>query len=454
MERRGLNPPDPDRGRAPTRLDPPGDELGRRLFPSVATEVEWTLDRTRAALDDLHRPHLSSPALHIGGTNGKGSVAACCASVLRAEGRRTGLYTSPHLVSFAERFRIDGEPVPERRLLEVAAEVRPVVERHRLTFFEAVTVLAFELFRREAVEVGVFEVGLGGRLDATNVLWPEVTAVTNVARDHVEHLGGSPAEIAREKAGIVKEGVPLVTAERSGEALRILRETARRKGAPLHRVGRRDLRSLRSDLRGSRFRMATEPWGELAVECPLPGAHQALNAAVAIRTLELLPTALRPSRTAVERGIGSVEWPGRLQVVRDEDRTWILDVAHNEAAVRSLLDALPDFGLAGPVVGVVGLLADKDPEVLLPLLAGAADVLVLTVPPTAPPDRRWDPRTVEEGTAGAGAEVEVVPEFGPAMEAALRLSEGGSVIVTGSHHTVGGALRYLRRGRRRGPTPP
>lgn len=454
MERRGLSAPDPDRGAAPTRLDPPGDELARRLFPSVATDVEWTLDRTRAALDDLHRPHLASPALHVGGTNGKGSVAACCASVLRAGGRRTGLYTSPHLVSFTERFRVDGRPVAERRLLEVAADVRPVVERRRLTFFEAVTVLAFELFRREGVEVGVFEVGLGGRLDATNVLQPEVTAVTNVALDHVEHLGGSLEEIAREKAGIVKEGVPLVTAERAGGALRVLRRTARRKGAPFHRVRRRDLRHLRSDRRGSRFRIATKRWGHLAVGCPLPGAHQALNAALAIRTLELLPSALRPSGTAVERGIASVEWPGRLQVVRDEDRTWIFDVAHNEAAVRSLVDALPDFELAEPVVGVVGLLSDKDPEVLLPLLAGVADVLILTVPPTAPAERRWEPRAVGEGATGT--RVEVLPEFGPAMEAALRLSEGGSVIITGSHHTVGGALRYLGRGGRAapGPTPP
>lgn len=444
MERRGLNAPDSERGRAPTRLDPPGDELARRLFPTVATEVPWTLDRTRAALDDLRRPHLSSPSLHVGGTNGKGSVAACCASVLRTAGRRTGLYTSPHLVSFTERFRIDGRSVPERRLLEVAADVRPVVERHRLTFFEAVTVLAFELFRREAVDVAVVEVGLGGRLDATNVLVPEVATVTNVALDHVEHLGGSLEEIAREKAGIVKEGVPLVTAERSVGALRILREAARRKDAPFHRVRRRDLLGLRSDRRGSRFRIATEPWDEVAVECPLPGAHQALNAALAIRTLELLPAALRPPGPAVERGIASVEWPGRLQVVRAEGRTWILDVAHNEAAVRSLLDALPDFRLARPLVGVVGLLADKDPEVLLPLLAGVVDVLVLTVPPTAPSDRRWDPRGVGHGATGARAEV--VPEFGPAMEAALRLSEGGSVIVTGSHHTVGAALRYLGRG--------
>lgn len=442
MERRGLSPHDPERGSAPSHLDPPADALTRRLFPSLATEVEWGLDRTRAALADLGDPHRTFASIHVGGTNGKGSVAAACASVLRADGRRVGLYTSPHLVSFTERYRIDGEPASEERLSEVAAGVRGAVEGHGLTFFEAATVLAFELFRREELEIAVVEVGLGGRLDATNVLRPEVTAVTNVALDHVQHLGRSLEGIAREKAGIVKEGVPLVTSEAKAELVRVLREAAHREGAPFHRVERSDLRALRAGPEGSRFRFEAPPWGVLSLRCPLPGAHQALNAALAVRILGLLRDVLRPEREAVRRGIASLRWPGRIQLTRIRGSTWVFDVAHNAAAARSLVEALPALDLPSPVVIVAGLLADKDPEAILPPLAAEADVVVLTVPSTAPPGRRWDP---ERGRAalGPGVRVEVVPELERALETAGRLAGSGSVIVTGSHHTVGGALRTL-----------
>jgi folylpolyglutamate synthase/dihydropteroate synthase len=284
MEHPGVDPPGRRHALAPQRLDPPSDDgLADRLFPPLPTEVEWGLDRTRALLAELGDPHRSWPSLHVGGTNGKGTVAAVCAAVLAASGRRVGLYTSPHLCSFAERFQIDGRPVSGERLLDTADGIRAAVVRHGLTFFEASTVLAFEHFRREAVDVAVVEVGLGGRLDATNVLRPAVSVVTNVARDHADWLGETLEEIAGEKAGIAKEDVPLVTAEADPELLALFRRAARRAGAPFrHLEPARAIRDLASGTEGSRFRMETGAWGELALESPLVGRHQAVNVALVL----------------------------------------------------------------------------------------------------------------------------------------------------------------------------
>ncbi|NNK64579.1 MAG: bifunctional folylpolyglutamate synthase/dihydrofolate synthase, partial [Gemmatimonadetes bacterium] len=215
-------------------MDRPFDDpLFERLFPPLPAGVHWGLQRVEAALEVLGRPERRAPALHIGGTNGKGSVASICASVLRHAGWRVGLYTSPHLCSVRERFQIDGVPIAEDRLIAYADEIRPVVEAHGLTFFEAATVLAFHVFAREGVDVQVVEVGLGGRLDATNVLVPAACALTNVALDHAEYLGDTLEEIAAEKAGILKPGVPAVTAEVRSGPLEVFRSRAVEVGAPL-----------------------------------------------------------------------------------------------------------------------------------------------------------------------------------------------------------------------------
>jgi len=222
---------------APERLDRPfQDPLVRRLFPPLATGVHWGLERTERALAALGDPHRGYACLHVGGTNGKGSVTCTLASVLHRAGHRTGAYTSPHLCSFRERIMIDGRPLSERALLSYAEEVGPVVVGCGLTFFEAVTVLALHVFAREGVGMAVLEVGLGGRLDATNVVRPEVAAVTNVARDHAEFLGDTLEEIAAEKGGIIKPDVPFVTAEPSGPSLDVLTRIARARRAPMTRV--------------------------------------------------------------------------------------------------------------------------------------------------------------------------------------------------------------------------
>jgi dihydrofolate synthase/folylpolyglutamate synthase len=456
----------------PDRLDLPfGDPLVRELFPPLATGVHWGLERTRAALSDLGDPHKAYPSIHVGGTNGKGSVASTVHAVLdSAEGAgrlRSGLYTSPHLCSFTERFRIGGGPVAEETLVRYAEGIREVVLDRELTFFEAITVLGFHLFARENAEILAAEVGLGGRLDATNVLEPVCSAITNVALDHAEYLGGTRAEIAREKAGIIKPGVPVVTAETDPEIVSILQAIAAERRAPLTLLDPgRDLLELDVAPDHTAFTLRTRTWGTLRLRTPLVGRHQAANAALALMALEHLPPGLRPDRSAVVRGVASVQWPGRDQVEIVDDQTWLLDVAHNTAGVASLVDTLARLTLPGPQVALVGVLGDKDWRAMLPPLFHRCADAVFTVPPSAPEDRRWDPKAVARELAEVGegilvgegkggtpaAPVEptlcrfhVVPDFSQALARARGLAGKGTVVVTGSVHTVGNALQLLER---------
>ena len=415
------------------------DELVERLFPRLAGGVRWGLERTLRLLESAGDPHRAYPSIHIGGTNGKGSVAAVVESVLRSHGLRTGLYTSPHLIDFCERVRIDGVPISRQTLVSVARDLWPAVEREDPSFFEATTFLALAAFRRAAVDVAVLEVGMGGRLDSTNVVRPEVAAITNVAMDHVEFLGNDLLAVAREKAGIMKAGVPVVTGESEPAVLDLLRERARAVGAPLHEV---EPRGLPLPGGGGVLRLPSI-WGDLDLQLPLRGRHQATNAAVAVRVLELLPESLRPSREAVEGGVASTRWPGRLQVERVGRTDWLFDVAHNPAGVRSLLDTLPDLRLPRPLAALVGILGDKDWQRMLPPLLEAVDEVVLCDPPSAPEPRRWDPDRVLEAL-GTPANARIVRPFTAAVAAAAELAGGGTVLCTGSVHTVGDAMAALQ----------
>ncbi len=427
----------------PDRLDPlTQDPLLRRLFPELAAGVEWGLERTERALSALGDPHRAYGSLHVGGTNGKGSVTATLASVLQRGGHRVGCYTSPHLCSFVERILVDGRPIAEPTLGAYADAVRDQISRFGLTFFEAATVLAFYVFAREGVRVAAVEVGLGGRLDATNVLEPDVCAVTNIAMDHMEYLGGTLEEIAREKAGIIKRDVPFVTGESDPALLGVFAEVARGVGAPVHVVAPERIRSLQVGIDRTTFRMATRSWGDLEIVTPLVGAHQATNAAVAVEVLEHVPESIRPGRSQLLEGVRTVLHHGRNEVRVIGGRTWFFDVAHNAAGIASLADTLDRLDLPRPRVALVGVLADKDWRSMLPPLLERVEGAVLTVPPSAPADRRWDPATAAR-VLGLGTQVRAVEEFGEALAEAATRAGDGTVLVTGSVHTVGNAMRLL-----------
>jgi dihydrofolate synthase/folylpolyglutamate synthase len=430
---------------APERLDRPfADPLMGRLFPPLATGVHWGLERTVRALEALGDPQLRYPTVHIGGTNGKGSVTTTVAAVLTESGSRTGCFTSPHLCSFRERIVVDGHALPEVELVERAQEVREVVVRFGLTFFEAVTVLGFHAFARAGVDVAAIEVGLGGRLDATNVLVPLVSAVTNVAMDHADYLGDTLDQIGREKAGIVKPGVPFATAETAPALLDLFARTAAERGAPFHPVDPSRVRDTEVARDHTSFTLPTRRWGELRVRTPLVGRHQAANTALAVEVLEHLPQRLAPESDAVLRGIAGVVHPGRDQIAQIDETTWLFDVAHNTAGIHSLVDTMDRLDLPRPFVVLVGVLGDKDWRSMLPPLFARAELAVLTQPPSAPPERRWDAK------AAADAVQHVCPllveeDFVAALGRARSEAGHGTVVVTGSVHTVGSALKVLGR---------
>lgn len=413
--------------------------LVERLYPRITHGIRWGLDRTERLLAAVGDPQQRFAVVHVGGTNGKGSVAATVASVLTASGRRTGLYTSPHLVDFRERIQIDGVPIAEGPLLAAADRLWPIIEAEEPTFFEATTAIGFLALADAAVDVAVVEVGMGGRLDATNVVEPAVTVITNVDLDHSQYLGDTPEQIAAEKAGIIKPGIPLVTAARA-PALGVLRERAAALDAPVVVVAPHEARAVRYDVEGTAFTMDSD-WGELDLRTPLVGLHHALNVAVAVRALESLADPFRPGVHAVRAGVRATHWPGRLERIRARGVDWVLDSAHNPAGVHALLHTLPGLERTGRVVVLVGILGDKDWLTMLPPLMEFADAVVLSTPPSAPPERRWQPAEVVRSLDASGAIIE--PDFARAADRAVELARGGTVVVTGSFHTVGAAFELL-----------
>lgn len=373
----------------------------------------------------MGEPQAHFGAIHVGGTNGKGSVATLVAAALRAAGRRVGLYTSPHLVSFRERIVVDGVPIRREAVIEWTAHLRPIMEATGATFFEATTAMALADFAARGVEIAVLEVGLGGRLDSTNVVTPLVSGVTHIALDHQKYLGGTLAEIAREKAGIAKPGVPFVIGEPDPDL-----------AALLHAAG---AEAVGHDAYEPRIVPPEARWtGGLA----LLGAHQRRNAAVAAAMLEALPLALRPSPSSVRDGFGNARVAGRL----DRRGKWLYDVAHNPDGVTALVSALREAPPPAPLHAVVSILGDKPWSEMLVLLDQVIDRGVLTVAPSAAA-RGWDIAWLQAWLADPGrpparAQWRLEPDFGTALVEAER--GAGTVLVTGSFHTVGDVL--ARRG--------
>ncbi len=417
-------------------------DLSELLGLKPSGEIRWGLRRTRHMLHAVGCPHMAFRSLHVGGTNGKGSVSAMIASALGVSGLRVGLYTSPHLIDFSERIRIAGRPVDLELFAAGARRLRPIAMEVGATFFEATTALAFLCFAESGVDYVVAEVGLGGRLDATNVLLPDVAAITNVAWDHSDYLGHTLAAIAGEKAGISKPGIPLVLGRLEPEAGRIVRARARAAGAPLRQLGYdAAVRRIRITREATELEYVGPGSSQvIGLHCPLLGAHQAWNAGLAALVMQCLAESWRPSTADIKAGIAQVRWPGRLQLERRQDRTWVLDVAHNSVAVEALAQGLTSLDLPRPLALVVAIMGDKPwPEMLPPLLA-LADLAVFTVAPSSPPERRWNAAAV--AATVSSYPVQVIEDFAAALEHAA--SAAPTIVVTGSHHTVGDALQRLK----------
>lgn len=403
------------------------DEALQFLFPRTTT-IKFGLASTRALLGELGDPHEVMPSIHIGGTNGKGSVATLVASALTAAGWRVGLYTSPHLASFRERIRVDGVPISEQAMAMWTGRLQPLILARKATFFEASTAIAFADFAARGAEMVVAEVGLGGRLDSTNVLRPLVSAVTKIERDHMKYLGDTLELIAAEKAGIAKPGVPFVIGERDATLVNVLRREARKAVTQVQRDGRLDLRVL-------------PPEYEWEGPLSLAGPHQRRNAAVAYGVLMALPAPFRPPLEAVEAGFSCARLPGRL----DRRGKWLFDVAHNPDGIRALLEAIEVLRPPRPMHALVSILGDKEWPEMLVQLDRIIDRGILTVAPTAA-SRGWNAVWLrrwlrDRGRPPARAAWTLVPDFVEALETVQR--GAGTVLVTGSFHTVGDVMTVL-----------
>jgi dihydrofolate synthase/folylpolyglutamate synthase len=402
-----------------------------RLFALRRFGVRPGLDGTRALLAALGRPERGLSTVHIAGTNGKGSTAAFAERVLRASGRKTGLYTSPHLLRFTERIRIDGEELDEGETAALAARVLAARPDGEATFFEATTAMAFLAFAAHGVEVAVIEAGLGGRLDATNAIErPLATVVTNVGLDHTDVLGATRPEIAREKAGIFKPGVPALFACADPAARAVLDESARVVGATAQALGR-DFEGHSLD--GGEGLLYRGPGGPLGCErLGLAGAHQAANAALALAALGSTPLAIDDQ--ARRRGLAEARWPGRLEWLADD---LLVDGAHNPDGARALAAALPRLAGGRPLTLVFGALADKDAAgMLAALVPHAARVIV-----TAPPSPRALAPDALVALAPSSPSIEIAPSLAAALARARR--PGARVLVAGSLLLVGEARRLV-----------
>jgi dihydrofolate synthase/folylpolyglutamate synthase len=422
------------------------------LFDLELFGIKFGLESIQAIVERLGHPERAFTSVHIAGTNGKGSVTAMIDAALRAAGHRAARYTSPHLVELAERFVIDGQPVRRQAMLDAIVDVRAAVDallfervlEVQPTFFEVTTAVAFELFRRATVDIAVLEVGLGGRLDSTNVVSPMATAITSIAFDHEKYLGSTLGQIATEKAGIIKPSVPVVVADLEHEAATVIEAVARARGATLIRAWDGvtvDVRTQTDGTTAIRLQTPTRAYDEVLLG--LRGRHQVDNAVVAVRVLELLADrGISVPASAIRAGLERPSWPGRLELRRLTDgREVLLDAAHNPAGAAALASYLKDVA-GGRLPLVFAAMRDKDVTSMLRALAPVVDRIIFT--------RASNRRSADPDALVATMRV-VAPDLPTSIEptptAAVRAAWNWSprIVVAGSIFLVGDVMKAIER---------
>ena len=407
------------------------------------------LERVTRLMELLGNPQQRFRSVHIAGTNGKGSTAAFLAAMLQAEGLKVGLYTSPYIEAFTNRLAINGVDIDKDHLVAIVKKVKAAVEEMRNsnvgqpTEFEVVTALAFTYFAMAKPDWVVVEVGMGGRLDATNVITPDVAVITNISLEHTQVLGSTVAAIAGEKAGIIKPKIPVVTAAADEEALAVIRQVAAVKGSPLYQVDKDFTYRLQSvSLEGTVFSYKS-PWRELAdVRASLLGRHQARNAALALAARELMPLPFR--ERAAREGLLRTRWPGRLELSSRRPLV-LVDGAHNPDGVLVLRTALQELLGGRRLHLVIGILADKAVDEILGVLVPLATAGVIITAPQNP--RAADPNLVAElaGRYAGEVPVEVIPDVDLAVKTAVsRTRPEEALCVCGSLYTVSEARETLK----------
>ena len=428
--------------------------------------IKFGLNNISALMSVLDNPHESFLSVHVAGTNGKGSTSAIIASILKAAGLKVGLFTSPHIVSFTERIRINGEEITEDEVISLTEEIRDVIDRSQQsnppilplekggkggfmpTFFEVVTAMALLYFKRKKIDIAVIEAGMGGRLDATNIITPEVSVITNTSYDHMEFLGSTLAEIAREKAGIIKEGVPVVVSEQESEVKNVLKKKAVENNCEIYFYAKDFSSVLKTeDISGICFDYCgSDSFVIQDLFLPLTGMHQVQNACVAIKAIELLNKKLHShvlfhTPHLVREGLANVRWPGRLEFIKD-DPPVVIDGAHNPAAARCLAPVLEKIFLRKykKIVLVLGIMSDKDVRGIMEPLLPLASEIILASPAYS---RAASPEQLAGVAKSLGFfNVRIAPTVTNAIELAKNLAlshDSPLIVITGSFYTIGEA---------------
>jgi dihydrofolate synthase/folylpolyglutamate synthase len=405
----------------------------------------FKLERMQALVASLGNPQIAYPTIHVAGTKGKGSVCILCATALQEAGYKVGLYTSPHLDDYAERIQINTEFIPHAHLAEMVEEIKPhVVAIPELTTFEITTALAFMYFAREKVDVAVIEVGLGGRLDATNVVTPKVSVITSISYDHVLLLGNTLSEIAGEKAGIIKDGVPVISSPQVKEARQVIEKIAQQHNSALTEVGRdvlyKEITYSLTDQTISVWSSEGGPENIVELTIPFLGSHQAANAATAYACLKVFDqVGLKVETKAIQKGFSKAFWPGRFEIVQQNPPV-ILDCAHNRDSALKLHDTITEYYPDKKVILVFGASEDKDIEGMLTELMPIVKELITV--------KSFHPRAIEPEKLVAmareyGHTIELVENIPHAVDKALELADQDCVVlVTGSIFVVAEARKY------------
>jgi dihydrofolate synthase/folylpolyglutamate synthase len=413
------------------------------LFSRQQFTWKLGLERITRLLADLNNPHMQYPCVHIAGTNGKGSVTAMLDSVARAGGLKTGMYTSPHLISVRERIQVAGEMVTEQDFAELVGQLRPAIESMECTFFEAITAVALLHFANSKIDIAFLEVGLGGRLDATNVVRPLVSIITDINFDHTEHLGTKREQIAAEKAGIIKKEIPCVIGRLHPEAESVIKDVCTRLNSRLYRS--RDcckVRHLRMQAEGSKFELDSRETGKIKVQIPLAGPHQVNNACIVIAAIGILNAKgfLIESKGIID-GLKDVRWPGRFERVSSNPDI-LIDAAHNPAAIKKLVWMLNEFLLDREIVLILGTLQDKDYRKMIAAFQGTAKT-VMAVRAETP--RSLDVHILADELLTQGFQVQPCPSVAAAIDSIRQsYNEKQVVCITGSHYVIGEALQEIK----------
>ncbi len=409
--------------------------------------IIFGLVNIRNILNSLGNPHEKMRLIHIGGTNGKGSTAAMIQSILSRCGYRVGLYTSPHLISFTERIRIDDREITESEVVRLTERIRGAVGEGRIpetfTFFDFTTAMALLYFVEAGVDLAILEVGLGGRLDSTNIVDPLLAIITNISLEHRDYLGDTLEEVAREKAGIIKEGRALVTAATQPKVVDLFRRVCLEKKVPFFRVGH-DFRWRRAGFR--RFHYHGRKLNLPNLELKLAGRHQIVNATTALGAVETFGTnGYRIGDEAIYEGLRGVQWWGRLEVVM-ESPTVLLDGAHNPDAAKRLREALVEECSYERLLLALGIMSDKDYRRIISILVPLAEMTILCKPRC---ERALPPQVLLNEVKRIGKRGKVVEDVGEAVQDLLSMaSERDLICITGSFYTIGEAKAFLSRSNR------